>query len=65
MIRAIVKALFYPLCSRRCYRYWGQGIWTDYGRELCRRAEGDLTHDFDRTRVNWGWCEPTPRNQTQ
>jgi hypothetical protein len=21
-----------------CYRYWGQGQWTDYGREICRRA---------------------------
>ncbi|MDR2337127.1 MAG: glycosyl hydrolase family 57 [Deltaproteobacteria bacterium] len=32
-------ALFYLLCSQTsCYRYWGQGIWTDYGREICRRA---------------------------
>jgi len=29
-----------------CYRYWGPGRWTDYGRELCRRAEAILTHDF-------------------
>ena len=29
-----------------CYRYWGQGIWTDYGRELCRRTEEILRHDF-------------------
>lgn len=41
------KALFYLLCSQTsCYRYWGQGLWTDYGRELCRRAEAILTHDF-------------------
>jgi hypothetical protein len=41
------KALFYLLCSQTsCYRYWGQGIWTDYGRELCRRTEAILTHDF-------------------
>ena len=41
------KALYYLLCSQTsCYRYWGQGIWTDYGRELCRRAEAILTHDF-------------------
>ncbi len=41
------NALFYLLCSQTsCYRYWGQGIWTDYGRELCRRAEAILTHDF-------------------
>lgn len=29
-----------------CYRYWGQGVWTDYGRELCRRTEAILNHDF-------------------
>jgi hypothetical protein len=41
------NALFYLLCSQTsCYRYWGQGLWTDYGRELCRRAEAILTHDF-------------------
>jgi hypothetical protein len=21
-----------------CFRYWGEGMWTDYGRELCRRT---------------------------
>ncbi len=32
-------ALFYLLtCETSCYRYWGQGIWTDYGGELARRA---------------------------
>ena len=42
------NALFYLLCSQTsCYRYWGQGIWTDYGRELCRRAEAIVTHDFE------------------
>jgi len=41
------KALFYLLCSQTsCYRYWGQGTWTDYGRELCRRAEAIVNHDF-------------------
>jgi hypothetical protein len=25
-----------------CYRYWGQGTWTDYGKELCRRTEAIL-----------------------
>jgi hypothetical protein len=29
-----------------CYRYWGQGQWTDYGRELCRRTGEILRHDF-------------------
>jgi len=33
------EALFYLLASETsCYRYWGHGIWTDYGRELSRRA---------------------------
>lgn len=33
-------ALFYLLTSQTsCYRYWGQGQWTDYGREICRRAK--------------------------
>jgi hypothetical protein len=41
------KALFHLLCSQTsCYRYWGTGIWTDYGREICRRLEAILAHDF-------------------
>ena len=33
------KALFHLLTSQTsCYRYWGQGIWTDYGAELARRT---------------------------
>lgn len=41
------NALFHLLSSQTsCYRYWGQGIWTDYGREICRRTEAILTHDF-------------------
>ncbi len=41
------NALFYLLiCQTSCYRYWGEGVWTDYGRELCRRAKAILTHDF-------------------
>ena len=33
------RALFLLLASETsCYRYWGQGIWTDYGAELARRA---------------------------
>ncbi len=35
-----VSALFLLMCSQTsCYRYWGQGIWTDYAREICRRGE--------------------------
>ncbi len=41
------NALFYLLCAETsCYRYWGEGIWTDYGRELIRRADAILAHDF-------------------
>ncbi|HSI37075.1 MAG TPA: hypothetical protein VK986_26040 [Tepidisphaeraceae bacterium] len=33
------EALFYLLCAQTsCFRYWGEGTWADYGRELCRRA---------------------------
>lgn len=41
------NALFHLLCSQTsCYRYWGQGLWTDYGRELCRRTSEILKNDF-------------------
>lgn len=31
------NALFHLLSAETsCYRYWGEGLWTDYGRELCR-----------------------------
>jgi len=41
------NALFYLLLTQTsCYRYWGQGIWTDYAGELCRRASDILAHDF-------------------
>lgn len=41
------NALFHLLCSQTsCYRYWGQGRWTEYGRELCRRTREILLHDF-------------------
>jgi hypothetical protein len=41
------NALVHLLTSQTsCYRYWGQGLWTDYGRELCRRTIEILRHDF-------------------
>ncbi len=41
------KALFHLLCSQTsCYRYWGQGVWTDYGAEICRRAIDILNYDM-------------------
>jgi hypothetical protein len=37
-------ALFHLLNTQTsCYRYWGQGVWTDYAKEICRRAEGAIT----------------------
>jgi hypothetical protein len=41
------NALFHLLCSQSSdFRYWGSGSWTDYGREICRRLEAILQHDF-------------------
>ncbi|MGO9039012.1 MAG: glycosyl hydrolase family 57 [Steroidobacteraceae bacterium] len=41
------RALFHLLVSQTsCYRYWGQGIFVDYGREICRRGSDILTSDF-------------------
>ncbi len=41
------NALFHLLTAETsCYRYWGEGIWTDYGRELAKRAAAIAEHDF-------------------
>jgi hypothetical protein len=33
------SALYHLMLTQTsCFRYWGEGMWTDYGRELCRRA---------------------------
>jgi hypothetical protein len=41
------NALFHLMSSQTsCYRYWGQGLWTDYGREICRRTTEILNRDF-------------------
>ncbi len=33
------QALLYLLLSQTsCFRYWGEGAWTDYAKELCRRG---------------------------
>jgi hypothetical protein len=29
-----------------CYRYWGQGVWVDYGKEICRRAHEIIKNDY-------------------
>lgn len=41
------NALFHLLVAETsCFRYWGQGIWPDYGREICRRGYAILDNDF-------------------
>lgn len=41
------NALFHLMTAQTsCYRYWGQGLWTDYGRELCRRVCEIVRHDL-------------------
>jgi hypothetical protein len=41
------NALFHLLASQTsCFRYWGEGTWTDYGREIVRRTEEILRRDF-------------------
>jgi hypothetical protein len=40
------EALLYNLLTQTsCFRYWGQGTWTDYAREIHRRGEEAL-HKF-------------------
>ena len=44
--RAYRNALFHLLTAETsCYRYWGQGEWTDYGAELARRTTEIITND--------------------
>lgn len=41
------KALFQLLTAETsCFRYWGQGVWTDYAKELCRRGEETLDKNY-------------------
>ncbi len=41
------NALFHLLTAETsCYRYWGEGAWTDYGAELARRTHDIITHDL-------------------
>jgi hypothetical protein len=45
--RGYRRALYYLMIAQTsCFRYWGEGVWTDYGRELCRRATEILTHEL-------------------
>jgi hypothetical protein len=41
------NVLYHNLVAQTsCYRYWGEGRWTDYAREICRRGTEILRHDF-------------------
>lgn len=41
------NALFHLMSSQTsCYRYWGQGLWTDYGQEISRRTIDIANYDF-------------------
>ena len=41
------NALFHLLTAETsCYRYWGQGTWTEYGGEISRRAIDIVTRDL-------------------
>ncbi|MEE8450774.1 MAG: hypothetical protein V3R99_02635 [Thermoguttaceae bacterium] len=41
------NALYHLLVSQTsCFRYWGQGRWTDYAQEICRRGSAILDNDF-------------------
>ncbi|KPK35234.1 MAG: glycosyl hydrolase family 57, partial [Phycisphaerae bacterium SG8_4] len=41
------EALFHLMNAQTsCFRYWGQGTWTDYGRELCRRTTDIIRDNF-------------------
>ncbi|PXA04835.1 glycosyl hydrolase family 57 [Coraliomargarita sinensis] len=41
------KALFNLMSSQTsCYRYWGQGAWTDFGVEICRRVKAIVENDY-------------------
>ncbi len=41
------NALYHLLMTQTsCYRYWGEGLWADYGRELCHRTIQIVENDF-------------------
>ena len=44
--RKVLEKGIDPSEQTSCYRYWGEGQWVDYGRELCRRTEEILKQDF-------------------
>ncbi|MCU0551449.1 MAG: glycosyl hydrolase family 57 [Leptolyngbya sp. Prado105] len=36
-------ALYNLLLQTSCFRYWGQGVWTDYAREIYRRGKAVMS----------------------
>ncbi|MFH7244844.1 MAG: glycosyl hydrolase family 57 [Spirulina sp.] len=38
--------LHHLLLQTSCFRYWGQGAWTEYAEEIYRRGQAILAHDF-------------------
>lgn len=34
------------LLQTSCFRYWGQGAWTEYAQEIYRRGRAIIAHDF-------------------
>ncbi len=41
------NALFHLMCTETsCFRYWGEGLWADYGREFARRTIAIVQNDF-------------------
>ena len=46
------NALFHLMSAETsCYRYWGQGVWVDYGKEICRRADEIIEKDYAKANV--------------
>lgn len=40
------NALFHLMCSETsCFRYWGEGVWTDYGKEFIHRTKEIIRND--------------------
>ena len=50
---AYKNALFHLLTSQTsCYRYWGEGLWTDYGKEIVRRAVDIINFDIKPLKID-------------
>jgi hypothetical protein len=47
------NALLHLLVSQTsCYRYWGQGRWTEYAKEIIRRGNDILSCDFSQADID-------------